>query len=272
MSHRFAHPLDYDRAVPPFLDQSALTEGFGSTGWNGLTIAKSTGSTNADLAAAARSGAPGGTVLVTADQQAGRGRFDRVWRTPPDTCVALSVLVRPRVGVERWGWLSLLVGIAVVDGVRAATGLGASVKWPNDVLIGGRKTCGILSEAVETDTGRAAVLGVGLNIALQAADLPVPTATSLALEGSDAPADAVVLAVLAALHDWYRRWDASESLLDAYRQRSGTLGRRVRVHLPAGDVEGVAIDVDDDGSLVVQTAQGVRTFAAGDVVHLRAGE
>lgn len=252
-----------------FLDSDALSRAFATTGWRALTVVPATGSTNADQAAAARRGEPHGAVLVTADQQAGRGRFDRVWQTPPDTCVAVSVLVRPRVGLGSWGWLSLLVGIAVVDGVRAATGLEASLKWPNDVLIGGRKTCGILCEAVESDAGPAAILGLGLNVALQTPDLPVPTATSLSIEGSDAPADAVVAAVLSALHAWYERWNAGESLLQGYRERCSTLGRAVRVHLPGGDVLGEAVDVDASGALIVSTDQGRRTFAAGDVVHLR---
>lgn len=232
-------------------------------------VVPATGSTNADVAALARAGEAPGVVEVTPHQQAGRGRFDRVWITPPETCVAQSVLVQPRRPLAQWGWLSLLVGVAVSDGIRTATGLDASVKWPNDVLIGGRKVCGILSEVVPTPGGLAAVLGYGLNIALEPEQLPVSTATSLRIEGSDARAHDVVAAVLAALGSRFERWDAGEDIAEDYRARCSTLGQRVRLLLPDGVVEGRAVDVDGAGSLVVETLQGLRTFPAGDVVHLR---
>lgn len=255
-----------------FLDAATLMAHARAAGLGPVRVVPATGSTNADAAAAARAGAASGLVIATPHQQAGRGRFDRVWTTPPDTCVAMSVLVRPTRPLEDWGWLSLLVGLAVVEGVRAASGLDAVLKWPNDVLIGGRKVCGILAEAVETPDGRAAVLGLGLNVALTAEQLVVPTATSLRLEGSDAAAGDVAGAVLAALGERFRRWDAGESFVADYRAACDTLGRRVRVHLPGGDATGVATDVTASGELVVRTPAGVREFAAGDVIHLRPGE
>ncbi len=252
-----------------FLDAAGLIARLAGTGWGPVRILPETESTNADVAVLARAGAAHGAVVVTGFQRSGRGRFDRVWSTPPDTCVAMSALVRPRVPLERWGWLSLVVGLAVVEGVAEASGVPATLKWPNDVLVGERKLCGILSEAVATPTGRAAVLGIGLNVALAADQLVVPTATSLRLEGSDAAAHVVAAAVLGSLDRWYARWDAGESLVADYRARCGTLGRRVRVQVPGGAVEGVAEDIDEEGGLVVRTDAGVRTFAAGDVVHLR---
>ncbi len=269
---RFGHRPHYDRPVTSLLDRRALSEAFSATGWGQVRILDTCGSTNAELARLARAGAPHGTVLVTPDQTAGRGRFDRSWVAPADTALAISVLVRPSSGLASWGWLSLLVGIAVVDGLRAATGLDASLKWPNDVLVGERKVCGILSEAVTSDAGPAAVLGMGINVAMTADQLPVPTATSLRLEGSDAAGEAVALAILGALKQRYETWDGGGSLRKAYRDRCDTLGRRVRVHLPDGPVEGVAEDVDASGCLVVSTPRGPRAFAAGDVVHLRPGE
>lgn len=258
--------------MTPFLDAGALAAALAGTGWRPLRVVGATGSTNADVAASARAGAAHGLVEVTGWQQAGRGRFARVWQTPPDTCVAMSVLVRPRAPMASWGWLSLLVGLAVADGIAEASGLVARLKWPNDVLIGERKVCGILGEAVFGDGAGAAVLGMGINVALASEQLPVPTATSLALEGSDASAAAVAGAVLRALDRWYRRWDAGEDLSEAYRSRCSTLGRRVRVLLPDGAVEGDAVDVDASGALVVRTPEGPRAFAAGDVVHLRPGD
>ncbi|MFT4296883.1 MAG: biotin--[acetyl-CoA-carboxylase] ligase [Micropruina sp.] len=226
-----------------------------------------TGSTNADLAAAARAGAASGTVLVADHQSAGRGRFDRRWEAPPGASVAVSVLLRPGgVSAARWLWLPLITGIAVAEGLAAVAGVDAEIKWPNDVLVGGRKVCGILAERVDD----GAVIGMGINTALGADQLPVPTATSLRLAGSDASATAVVIGVLTALEAAYRRWSQPEDLRDWYGSRCSTVGREVRVLQPAGGyVEGRAAGVDAGGRLLVWTASGERAFAAGDVLHLR---
>lgn len=255
--------------VSSFLDPEALASATGRL-WTRVDVVASTASTNADLVDAARADAPGGRVLVTSDQQAGRGRFERVWECPPDRAVALSALVRPRRPMAEWGWLSLLVGIAVVDGLQAAAGVDVGLKWPNDVLVGEKKICGILCEAVPSESGPAAVLGLGVNIALTRQELPVPTATSLRLEGSDASATDVVLAILAALQDHFLRWDAGGSLATDYSRRCSTVGQQVAVHVAENVTTiGRALGVDDAGCLIVQTGQGVRSFAAGDVVHLR---
>lgn len=252
-----------------FLDTPSLRTGFPDTGWRELVVVDSTGSTNADVAAAARVGAAAGLVEVTGWQRSGKGRLGRVWETPPQTCLAMSVLVRPQASVASWGWLSIAVGLAVREGLREATGLDVTLKWPNDVLLEGRKVCGILSEAVDTSTGRAAVLGMGINVALTADQLPVPTATSLHLAGSDVGADAVALAVLRALHRWYGRFDAGHSLVADYRAACDTIGKDVQVSVPGGIVHGQAVGVDADGSLIVRSAGRDQAYAAGDVVHVR---
>lgn len=230
-----------------------------------------TGSTNADLARLARTGAQGGAVLVADHQTAGRGRFTRVWTAPPGDSLALSLMLRPPVAEPaRWLWLPLLAGLSVVDGVRAASGVTARLKWPNDVLVGGRKLCGILAERVESAAGPAIVIGMGINTRLAAADLPVPTATSLAIEGGEVDPEAVVLAVLRAFEGRYTRWLAGADLRDEYAAACDTIGRQVRVDLGGGEaVEGAAVGVDAGGRLLVRTASGVQEFAAGDVWHLR---
>lgn len=249
--------------------------------WRSVDVVDRTGSTNADLAERARQGAPSGSVLVTDFQEAGRGRQGRTWVAPRGSGVALSVLLRPR-GVEpsRWTWLPLLTGLAVVEGVRRAADVPAVLKWPNDVLVGERKLCGILAERVETPTGPACVVGLGLNVWLSAEELPVPTATSLALlaaerePGSRPPSrNALIATVLAALALLVDRWEDldDDSLFAAsYVRRCATIGRRVQVLLADQlQVEGVAEAVDDAGRLLVRTPEGLRAFSAGDVVHLR---
>jgi BirA family biotin operon repressor/biotin-[acetyl-CoA-carboxylase] ligase len=253
--------------VDPGVDAGALASRLPRDLWTRIETVATTGSTNADLAAAARAGAPSGSVLVADHQGRGRGRFARVWEAPPGTSVAVSVLLRP-VGVEprRLLWLPLLAGLAVADAL-AGLGAPAALKWPNDVLLDGRKVCGILAERV--DAG-AVVIGMGINTTLAEADLPVPTATSLLLAGYPADTIDVVAGVLRALGGWYLRWLAGEDLREPYRAASATLGRPVRVETSPGEsVTGDAVGVDADGCLLVRTPTGVRGFAAGDVWHLR---
>lgn len=194
-----------------FLDADTIRANAAGSGWSPVTVVASTGSTNADLAALAREGAPGGTVLIAGHQSSGRGRLARPWVAPPDTSLACSVLVDPRRGTADWGWLPLLVGMAVSDGIREETGVDARLKWPNDVLVGDRKLSGILCEAVTVGPRATAVLGFGINVTLGADQLPVPTATSTALEGSGSSGTAIVSAVLGRLADRYAAWDRART-------------------------------------------------------------
>lgn len=233
--------------------------------WTELQVKDETGSTNADVAAAARAGAAEGLVVVAERQTAGRGRFDRRWESPPRAGLTLSVLLRPdRIS----GWLPLLAGVALAETVQRLGALDAVLKWPNDLLIDGRKCAGILAESV----GDGVVVGVGLNVTLREDELPVPAATSLLLAGSACTdRDPLLRAFLRALADRYRQWCADTGAGDlraAYRGLCATLGREVRVALPDGsELTGTASDVDSAGRLVLA---GVPTpVAAGDVVHLR---
>ncbi|MDX3094023.1 biotin--[acetyl-CoA-carboxylase] ligase [Streptomyces sp. ME01-24h] len=247
--------------------------------WTDLDVVESTGSTNSDLGARAREGAAEGAVLVAEEQSAGRGRLDRRWRAPARSGLFFSVLLRPTaVEHRRWGWLPLLAGVATATAVARTAGVDTGLKWPNDVLVTvdgeERKTGGILAERVGDD---AVVIGIGLNVSLREEELPVPTAGSLTLAGAEAAdRDPLLRAVLRSLADWYGEWlraggdPAASRLLEAYAAGCVTLGRTVRAELPGGDeVRGRAVAVDDDGRLVVETAEGERAVDAGDVVHVR---
>jgi len=235
-------------------------------------------STNALVADRARDGEPEGLVLVTEHQTAGRGRLDRVWVTPPRAALTGSFLLRPRVPAERWPLLPLLTALAVTDAI-AASGGGAGpacvLKWPNDVLHDDLKLAGILLERVDTRTGPAAVVGVGVNVTTTRDELPVPTAGSLVLAGLREPDRAALLrALVVALHRRYAAWVRSGdgALLRGYRERCDTVGRRVRVDLPHGSLlEGEAVGVADDGALLVRPdgSDTPRPVHAGDVVHVR---
>jgi len=245
--------------------------------WTVEVLAESP-STNAVLAARARADVVEGLVVVADHQTAGRGRLDRVWVTPPRSALTFSVLLAPdRVPVARWPWLPLLAGVAVVEGVRRATGLGCALKWPNDVLLGDAKLAGILVERVERPGGAAAVVGVGLNVSTTSAELPVETATSLVLGGADEVDRAELLGhVLAALGEEYDAWraaagDATGRLRTSYLGVCDTVGRDVRVALPDGTtLAGRATGIDAEGRLEVRTdAGGTTVLGAGDVVHVR---
>ena len=242
--------------------------------WQRVETVASTGSTNADLAAAARSGAPGGLVLVADHQKCGRGRLDRTWTAPPRAAVGVSVMLRPEgMPAARWPWLPLVAGLAVAEALREAAGADARVKWPNDVLVGGKKICGILAERVDGGGGPAVVVGMGVNTAMTAAQLPVAAATSLAVLGLPSEPGPVVVSILRRFEVWYGRWLSGTDLVAGYTRACDTIGRRVRVIVgePSAQsaVEGEAVGVDGDGHLLVDTDGCVRAFAAGDVTHVR---
>lgn len=261
---------DLDR--PP-LRAEELRRGLAGSRWSDVQVVASTGSTNADVAAAARAGAGEGLVLVTEWQRAGRGRLGRSWSAPPRSGLTFSVLLRPAVPPSRLGWIPLLAGVAVASALGRVADVDLRLKWPNDVLAGEHKLAGILAERVE----EAVVLGVGINVTLRRDELPTAGATSLALEGAVAlDRDTLLRAVLRELDTRYADFvgtggdpDAA-GLRDAYRRNSATLGRDVRVQLP-GEVTltGRAGDVDAEGRLVLTGPHGLTAVAAGDVVHVR---
>ncbi|MDQ2757614.1 MAG: biotin--[acetyl-CoA-carboxylase] ligase [Actinomycetota bacterium] len=243
----------------------------------------STDSTNARALELARPG----LVVVADHQSAGRGRMARAWESPPGASLLLTAtLALPAEGA---GWLPLLTGLAVQRALREVCGLDATLKWPNDVLLSAdddRKVCGVLCEVGGSGgsggsggdpRGQVVAVGIGLNVAQGRDDLPVPTATSLALAGvlaDDVDRTDLAAAVLAHLGRAYDALTtgggAAAGERAAYRRACSTLGREVRLHrISAPDVVGTAVEVDDQGRLLIDV-DGVRTaWAAGDVVHVR---
>ena len=247
--------------------------------WRAVEVVGRTGSTNADLLARALAGEPEGVVLAAEEQTAGRGRMGRAWVAPPRAALTFSMLLRPTPPPVRRGWLPLLAGLAVAEAVTAVTGVPVGLKWPNDVLVGDAKLCGILAESA----GDAVVVGVGLNVSTEPAELPGPgpgalPATSLRAAGATAlDREPLLLAILAAVERWYQAWQNARGdpersgLRAAYTGRSATIGRNIRAELPGGKtLSGPAVGVDPDGRLLVRVSSGAEVaVAAGDVVHLR---
>ena len=231
-----------------------------------------TGSTNADLLAAAAAGAAAGTVLVAESQSGGRGRLGRSWESPAGAGLTFSVLLRPAPPASTWGWLPLLTGLALARSL----GSRARLKWPNDVLFGprGGKVAGILVQS----GGAAVVVGVGLNVSTSQAELPVETATSLLLEGHrELDRAELLVSFLDRFDGLYTAWQAhggdagASGLAAGYRAGCATLGTEVAVELGTHTLFGRALDLDEGGRLLVQPTGGgaLVPVAAGDVTHLR---
>jgi BirA family biotin operon repressor/biotin-[acetyl-CoA-carboxylase] ligase len=227
-------------------------------------------STNREVLARAASGAPEGLVLVADHQTAGRGRLDRTWEAPPRASLLVSVLLRPSLPIEDRHLLTVAAGLAAVEAVAVVAGVAASLKWPNDVLVGDRKLAGILAEAA----GEAVVVGMGLNVDWP--ELPAhlaDTATSLQLEtGRPVGRDAVLRPWLEGFGRRYEQLGSAagrSAMVAEHRACCSTLGRAVRVTLAGEELLGTAIDIGATGALVVATASGPRRVVAGDVVHLR---
>jgi BirA family biotin operon repressor/biotin-[acetyl-CoA-carboxylase] ligase len=233
------------------------------------------GSTSDRAKELAEDGALHGTVVVAETQTAGRGRRGRSWVSPPRKNVYFSVILRPELAAGRAPELTLVASIAICDALRQA-GVDAGIKWPNDVLASGRKIAGILTElAAEPDRVQWVVLGVGVNVNARAEDFPEELrgeATSVLVErGTPAPRALLAAACLTALELWIDRHaeEGFAPIRTAWRERSVTLGREVLVREAAREITGTAVDIDDQGALLVRTAAGVERVLAGDVLLLR---
>ncbi len=246
-----------------------------------------TGSTNADVSAMAREGAGEGTVLVADHQTAGRGRAGRTWTAPPGASLLCTILLRPPASMASLVTTALAVSAAAA--VEEVAGFSPGLKWPNDLLVGSKKLAGILAEA-EWPPGshiaggyrepasyeRATVAaGIGLNVQWPdevPSDLADIAVACNHVAGRPIAVDDVLFALLRQLEVWYAPLLDSDpmALLAEYRRRSATIGSSVRVDLGADDLVGTAVDITDDGRLIVETLEGDRrTLAVGDVVHLR---
>lgn len=219
----------------------------------------SIGSTNDRARELAREG-ESDVAVVAGEQTAGRGRRGRDWRGP-EGGIYCSLLLAPDLEPADYPLLTLAAAVATARAVRQA-GVAATIKWPNDVLVGDRKLAGILTERV----GDRVVVGVGVNALADRGDLP-DGGTSLRAEGGTVDRAAFVAVLLEAFDDLR---DDPEGILAAWRESADTLGREVRVETPDGTVEGEAIDVERPGTLVVETDDGTVRVTTGDCQHLRA--
>ena len=231
-------------------------------------------STNTEVLADPRPG----RVVVAHHQSAGQGRRGRTWTAPPDTALAVSVVLPAPEGADL-GWVPLASGLAVAEALTDSRyAVSARLKWPNDVLVAEagelRKVCGVLAQAVPgSPHGSVVVVGAGLNVDQQREDLPVPTATSWRLArggGAPLPDGAREESRAAYLDQLARHLADRPAARPAYRSRCDTLGRVVTVHQPDGyQRTGRAVEITDEGLLVVQSRDTRTVHHVGDVVHVR---
>jgi len=233
----------------------------------------SVGSTNAEAMSAAAAGEPEGTVFLAEEQTAGRGRGGHTWESGPSVGIYCSIILRPQLAPADALLLSLLVGIAVSDAVAKATGLHPDLKWPNDVLLNGKKFCGILTEMnAEATRVRYIVVGIGINV--NNASFPgelEPIATSLRLEsGREWSRVELTAALLKSLDAAYRELvaqgrEARPAILQRFEERS-SFARSRYVHVDEdGGYEGVTEGLDERGFLLVRTSAGLKTVLSGTV-------
>lgn len=254
------------------LSAAAIETGL-DTAWAGhpcmyLDTVDSTNLTARQLAA---QGAPHGTLVVAGEQTAGRGRRGRGWEAAKDENIMMTLLVQPKLPGERLPQLSLVCAIAVARGIEHATGLAAQIKWPNDVVVEGKKVCGMLLEMTGKDGAADCVAaGVGINVHQRVfPEAFAQTASSLdVLGGARFDRAEIIRAFLRAFETRCGQLERGDwaVLMEEYRMLSATLGKRVRVIGLDGEFVGRAVALEEKGALVVETADGrQRTVLAGDV-------
>ncbi len=234
-------------------------------------------STNSVAFKRAIDGAPHGEVVIADEQTAGRGRRGRSWVSPPGCNVYLSVVLRPEIDPARAPELTLLTAVAVAETLREA-GVRASIKWPNDLLVDGKKVGGILTElSADVDRTAFVIVGIGINVNSSVDAFPVDvaqfaTSLQMARGGEQVPRALLTAALLTKLETWFDTWtdEGFEPVRVAWKSLSATLGHEVLVRNDAREVRGLAIDIDATGALLLECGGAVERIVSGDIELPRA--
>ena len=243
------------------LDTSIINAAIGQY-WR-VSVVELTASTQNDVVEKVRHGiARGGEVIAAEFQSAGRGRLERSFAAPARTALLFSFYIQPKRNRNEWGWIPLIAGVSVA---QVLSHFGAQVKWPNDILIKELKVSGLIAEVIDDGV----VIGIGINVGMKSEELPVPTATSLFVEGArDMTRNELLSNFLNNFERNFSKWDqGSDDIASIYLDLSATVGREVAVEYPDGRREtGSAVSISAAGELVL--ASGIHVNA-GDIVHLR---
>ena len=229
-------------------------------------------STNQYAKRIAEEGAPDGTLIIADEQTAGKGRSGRTWVTPPAEAIAFTLLLRPKLSPDRISMVTLVMGLAVTNAVNSLHGVSAGIKWPNDVVIKGRKLCGILTEmSAEVRQVNYIVIGVGINANLTSFPEEIrEIATSLKLElGRDINRAELIARVMAEFERLYAEFEAQGDLgavMQEYNELCLNAGSKVRVLDPNGEYTGTSRGINSMGELLVETEDGkMQEVYAGEV-------
>jgi BirA family biotin operon repressor/biotin-[acetyl-CoA-carboxylase] ligase len=234
-------------------------------------------STNLTAVELAQRGAPEGTVVLADRQLRGRGRGDRLWYSPAGVGIYCSIVLRPKVMVAKAQLITLMTGVAVAKAVSLKTGLSPQIKWPNDILVNDKKVAGLLLESKATTTVvEHAVIGIGINVNHTSADLPeqlLGGASSLRMElGQAVERDGLIAQLFIEIESLYERLQREDSavILEQWRSFSATLGERVRLVQKDKLLQGIAVDITEEGALLLKTDRNaLLAVHAGEVEHLR---
>jgi BirA family transcriptional regulator, biotin operon repressor / biotin---[acetyl-CoA-carboxylase] ligase len=233
-------------------------------------------STNTELARLASEGAEEGVSVVADEQTAGRGRLQRAWSSPKGAGLYFSILLKPKIPQDHWPLITFMAALAVGDALRDAAEVETDIKWPNDLLSGERKICGILAEAIDTPNGRAVVLGIGINLTQDAFPAELADVATSISEATGRPPEreAILAALLVALSRWYSLLNdvqGHEKIIAAWSSRSSyATGRLVRVSNGDELWQGTTSGLEQDGALRLLTESGeIRLVRAGDVYSVR---
>ena len=229
-------------------------------------------STNQYAKRIAEEGAPDGTLIIADEQTAGKGRSGRTWVTPPAEAIAFTLLLRPKLSPDRISMVTLVMGLAVTNAVNSLYGVSAGIKWPNDVVIKGRKLCGILTEmSAEVRQVNYIVIGVGINANLTSFPEEIrEIATSLKLElGRDINRAELIARVMTEFERLYAEFEAQGDLgavMQEYNELCLNAGSKVRVLDPNGEYTGTSRGINSMGELLVETEDGqMQEVYAGEV-------
>ncbi len=242
--------------------------------WAGkhLVVLKTVDSTNLEARRQAEDGAPHGTLVLAENQTAGKGRRGRFWESPEGTGIWMSLLLRPDFEPVHASMLTLLAAMAVVKGIRQATGLSCQIKWPNDIVLNGKKICGILTEmSTEEDCIRYVVVGIGINANLEGFPEELKEkGTSLLLEsGKPVRRAKLAAAVLSVWEDYYEEFLKTldfSSLMEEYNEHLVNRDRQVTVLAPGGAWQGISMGINREGELLVRRTDGtVEAVMSGEV-------
>lgn len=264
-------------SIPDLLTEREITLGLNTRVFGRRVIAlDEVDSTNTFASRLAADGEPEGTLVVSESQTAGRGRLGRKWVSPHGVNILMSLILRPQIPPMDAPMTTLLAASALARAIKGLYGLPAAIKWPNDLLINGRKAAGILTEmSAEPDRVRHIILGVGIDVNMKRESFPREireSSTSIMAElGHKAVRAELLRRFMEELEQSYGLFTSGDrkGILDEWRSHSCTLGKRVRVNTPRGEKAGVAVDIDDNGGLIIDTDGGSReTVTSGDVSFL----